>query len=140
MSNCILTALYSHLSYIEITPSGVEYLIYHGIRQAAEVGEGHYTPGAITPLIYQLIARARGLDLIVQSRRGTKEFHLQCLEDEVHREMARLGNFGEEVDAVTLYPAIWCAMNVSHAFFAREYEEPLPETVIEMAFQFRRKT
>ena len=137
MSDCVLSSYVNHLNYIGLEPA-FEHYLYGGVRQAARVYRGEYTPGAITPLIYQLMAKARGLDLIVQSRRGTREFYLECLEDEVQREMARLGEWGEEVDTVSLTPAIHLLINRSHAQFVVNgiYDE---RVVVEMAFQFRRK-
>lgn len=135
--NCILTAYEDHLRYLGLEIS-LERYIYWGVRQAALVKGGEYTPGATVPLIYTMMAAARGLELTIQSRRGTKEFYLECLEDRLQREIVKISNFGEEVDRVEMYPAIWCMMNVSHAAFS-SYPPELNKTVIEMAFQFRIK-
>lgn len=107
----------------------------------ALVKGGEYTPGACCPLIYKMMAAARGLELTIQSRRGTKEFYLQCLEDELQQEIVKISDFGEEVDRVTLTPAIHLLMNRSHAQFILDgsvYSWD-NKVVVEAAFQFRVK-
>lgn len=141
MSNCVYQAYIDHLSYLGLEPTpALEWYIYQGVRVAARVEPKAYTPGSIVALIYQMMAAARGLELTIQSRRGTKEFYLQCLEDNLQRKIVALSDFGEEVDVVTLVPAIHLLMNRSHAHFQTDRMVPYhKEVVIEMAFQFRRK-
>jgi hypothetical protein len=140
MSNCVLFSYHDHLAYLGLEPA-LELDIYESVRATVGVKEGEYTPGSIVAFIYQMMAEVRNLELVIQSRRGTKEFYLQCLDDELQRAIVKVSDFGEEVERVTMTPAIWLLMNRSHAQFVvdgsiHSWDEKI---VVEAAFRFRLK-
>lgn len=132
--NCVLNAYQDHLKFLGLSV-GSERHIYHALRYLTGSSKS-YTPGSIAPLIIQMMARARGLEMIVQSRMHTGAFYQAMADSGVERVIARLTDWGNEVDKVDLTPGILLIHNHRHAHFA-EYRYPR-EWVVEVAIQLRR--
>lgn len=133
--NCVLIAYRDHLGFLGLTVKSEQH-IYHAFRYLTG-SSNSYTPGFIAPLIIQTMARARNLEMIIQSRRYTGAFYQAMADSRIERGIARLTDWGNEVDKVDLVPGILLVHNHRHAHFA-EFGYP-KSWVVEVAIQLRRR-
>lgn len=121
MTNCVYYAYRDHLLYLGLEPSRADWFLYSTIKKLTQ-SPVDYTYNGIVPLMIECMARAKGLDMKVQHYLWTKEMCLAFAIDDNASMLMRLGiitgDFQEEVDKITLEPAIYLLYGQRHAIFS----------------------
>lgn len=135
MSDCVYHAWAQHMHHLNASLNVLSWDMYNLIRMGIGNERGP-TYGGIVPVIVKTLSEAYGCSMRVQHRIWTPEMYIT---DVVHgksgldigpNEMYRFyavhliddaskeGLFGEEVERITLEPAIYLLLNTSHAMFS----------------------
>lgn len=131
--HCVYDAYVAHLAHLALMPGRFAFLLYRNIRKLAQ-GENHrLTWGGLVPLLYAELASSHDLRLVVQHRLVTPA-HYEADADSFGKRLAvEMGNYGTEVERITLQPAVYLWLAGGHAMFS----STVPSLKVVMALQFQ---
>lgn len=130
--NCVYDAYVSHLSHLGLVPGRFDWLRYRDLRRWTQP-ENEPTWGGLVPLLYDWLATMNSLRLVAQHRLVTPA-HYEADADSFGQKVAvEMGDFGDEVETITLQPAIYLWLSGGHAMFC----ETVPSLKVVMALQFQ---
>lgn len=119
--NCVYRAYVDHLLYIGQEPNRVDWFLYSTIKSITQ-SPNDYTYNGIVPFMVECMAKAKNLDVRIQHRLWTKELCLAFAVSDNASMLMRLGiiagDFQEEVNKITLEPAIYLLYGWRHAIFS----------------------
>lgn len=134
--NCVYHAYDLHLTWLGLTPNGVDWSIYRLAKAFTHGRQPQMTKGSMTPFIYSLMTPAHNLDMTIQHRIWRKEHYIADANNRVQRLIAKATDYGEEVGLITLRPSIHLDLFAHHAYFS-DTGLRSSNNAITMAIQFK---
>lgn len=128
--HCLYVAYQRHLIHLGCPPSKADWYLYKGMRAAFRV-EGA-TPGPIVPFVIRRLASLRGLSVEVEHSVFEKGHHVVDAQNKTQRLIAQHTSFGKYVQRVTLEPAIYTLIDVSHAVFSETVPAGVPTIALQI--------
>lgn len=140
--DCVLTAYKAHLYYMGISPNNIDEKLYRLIKSNTHELPA-YTFGGVAPIMLATMGfLGHGLSVEVQHSIWTKEHYLSFAEKEDMLPMMKfcikIGNFGKNVQKITLKPAIYMMYDMAHAIFLEEVPAGIPVMAIKIIDKLER--
>ena len=140
--DCVLTAYKSHLCYLGINHNRIDETLYHLIKRYTHQSPA-YTFGGIAPFMLSTMALlGHGLSIEVQHSIWTQRHYLSFANENNMRPLMKAGiiagNFGKNVQKITLKPAIYLMYDMAHAVFLEEVPAGIPVMAIKIIDKLER--
>lgn len=134
--HCVYQAYVDYLRFLGLVPGCADWVIYHAIKAVAQGPKPQPTWGGLVPFLFARWGKLHDLRPVVQCRIVTKEHYLaDAGENLVKRGLVQLGDFGEQVDRLTLWPAVYLCLPRQHAMFSCL----MPSLKVVMALQLQER-
>lgn len=132
MNNCVLEAFTDHIKHIDLPfpPCFIDRAIFASLKHFIHGNTEAMLFGGAVPAVIQTLASGYPVELTVQLTPWTVAHCLASAGTDLQRSLAQ-SITGQEVETISLAPAIYLPFNFKHAFFA----EQLPAGWLAMAIQ-----
>jgi len=129
--NCVYTAYKAHMKHLGLDTDEDDFEVYLYAKDIVD-DRSRPTYGGVVPWIISVLAGGSGCAVTVQHRLVTPAHYLADPDmDMMHRIIVGISDFGEEVEELTLAPAIYLDLTAQHASFQTQ----VPKGVLTMALQ-----
>ena len=140
--NCVLDAYTAHLCHLCCSENKLDIYLYETIKRLTQ--SPGYTFGGTVPFIIESMAKTHRLSIKVEHRVWTQTHYMAYAQSNNMNRFAKLaivlGNFGNEVNKITLEPAIYLMWNSNHAIFSTEVpRKGVPVMAIKLIDKFERR-
>jgi hypothetical protein len=139
--DCLYQAYSDHLADLGLQANWMDSALYRLLKWQTHGLEPQPTFGGVVPYIMHRLVAGRGsrLRIFIHHRLWTPE-HYETIATKGQRRFIQQSSFGQQVEKILLYPAIYLDLPTHHAFYpsaANFYRTPCLNIV--MAIQLQRR-